>query len=189
MPRTPLQFQQIKDERKASILKGAIPLFALYGKDEVSIDLICAKAKCSHGLIYHYFKNVDEVFDAIVKSKPYNSLLEDILKVNEESSSFEKLILISEKLVQIADESKEYVAFAEIMIEDSGKNSISKTLLKLIDSAQKDGEIVAGNPADVLNCFLSLLKGIYYPIIARRHPNTKKPPFENIVQIYKRRKF
>ena len=50
----------MKDERKLSILESALPLFAIYGKNDVSIDMICNKAKCSHGLVYHYFKNVEQ---------------------------------------------------------------------------------------------------------------------------------
>ena len=58
MPRRPEQFDQLKDERKASILKHALPLFALKPQKDITIDLISQSAKCSHGLVYHYFKSM-----------------------------------------------------------------------------------------------------------------------------------
>ena len=74
MPRTPLQFQQMKDERKLSILESALPLFATNGKDSVSIDMICQKAKCSHGLAYHYFKNSEQIYSELLSSSTYKDL-------------------------------------------------------------------------------------------------------------------
>ena len=63
----------MKDERKLSILESALPLFAIHGKD-ISIDMICQKAKCSHGLAYHYFKNVDQIYNELLSSETYKSL-------------------------------------------------------------------------------------------------------------------
>lgn len=189
MPRTPLQFQQIKDERKLSILEASLSLFALYTKNEVSIDLISAKAKCSHGLVYHYFKNVDEVYNELLKSKTYLDLQKSIIETKENLSSYERLLEISQKLLQISNKSKEYVAFAVIMISDDSKNSLQKLMCKLISEGQKNGDILAGKPEEVFACFSNFLNGIYLPILLRRHPNTKIPAFENVIQIFKRRKF
>lgn len=189
MPRTPLQFKQIKDERKLSILEASLPLFALHTKDDVSIDLISLKAKCSHGLVYHYFKNVDEVYDTLLKSNTYIDLLNDINNINEGSSAYEKVLEISKKLLQIPNKSKECVAFAELIISDNSKNSISKKVIKFIAEGQKDGDILAGKPEEIWLCFKELLDGIYLPILLRKHPNAKVPTFENVIQIFKKRKF
>ena len=72
MPRTKEQFTEMKDERKSSILKAALPLFSINKK--VSIDAICEKAKCSHGIIYHYYRNSDQVLQTLLKSELYLEL-------------------------------------------------------------------------------------------------------------------
>lgn len=64
MPRSKAQFEMMKDSRKESILSNALILFATC--DKVTTDLICNKAKCSHGLLYHYFKNPKDVLEQLL---------------------------------------------------------------------------------------------------------------------------
>lgn len=189
MPKTKLQFQQIKDERKLSILNAALPLFAVYSNDEVTIDLISSKAKCSHGLVYHYFKNVNEVYSAIIESKNYEDFINQLFVENDELSNYEKLVQIVEKFLQFQYNSDENIAFSLLLFSNDSKGSPYRKILKLISDGQKDGDIVAGNPSEILNCLVSLLRGLYIPILIKKHPNVKIPPLENVVQIFKRRKF
>ena len=65
MPRTPEQNNLIKGKRKNRLLEVALLVFAKQGYDGVAIDDITAKAKCSHGLFYHYFNTKEEVFAAV----------------------------------------------------------------------------------------------------------------------------
>ena len=67
MPRLASQNKEIKDERRQSILNASLVVFALYGKDNTTVDLLTTASKCSHGLFYHYFKNVDQVYDSLFK--------------------------------------------------------------------------------------------------------------------------
>ena len=72
MPRTREQFSEMKEERRTAILNAALPLFSL-GK-KVTIDMIAEKAKCSHGIVYHYYKNTDQVLEKLLKSPTYVEL-------------------------------------------------------------------------------------------------------------------
>ena len=68
MPRTFKENEKIKEERRNKILDLSLKLFASYGYENVSIDMIAKKAKCSHGLMYHYFKDKDEILKAHYES-------------------------------------------------------------------------------------------------------------------------
>lgn len=62
MPKTREQNQLIKEERKAIILDAALYEFAMNGYAAVKIDDITKRAKCSHGLFYHYYATKEAVF-------------------------------------------------------------------------------------------------------------------------------
>ncbi len=62
--------QEHLDARRRQILQGAMREFGLKGLDPgaATIDDIAAAAGLSKGSIYSYFKNKDELFDAIVEA-------------------------------------------------------------------------------------------------------------------------
>ena len=66
MPRTKEQFQKMRDARKERILLESAKAFAIEGYDSVTVDKIVEKAKCSHGLFYHYFKNKEDIYRALL---------------------------------------------------------------------------------------------------------------------------
>ena len=57
-----------KEERNKVIFDAAIHVFAKKGFADARMADIAKKAKMSYGLIYHYYKNKDEVFEAIIDS-------------------------------------------------------------------------------------------------------------------------
>ena len=51
-----------KLDRKNDILKSALKVFCEKGYSGAKIDDITKKAKCSHGLFYHYFPTKKNLF-------------------------------------------------------------------------------------------------------------------------------
>lgn len=186
MPRTPIQFQQMKDERKLSILENALPLFALNGKDGVSIDMICQKAKCSHGLIYHYFKNVDQVYQELLTSDTYKNINESLNGFEAEDDAYSHFEKLTKKLQNVVKESRIAVCFALIIISDDGKKSLHSDLLKIISQGQEDGLITGGNPTDIVDTYFLVFKGLYQSLLNQKHPNVRVPSIDNILKIIKR---
>ena len=187
MPRTPLQFKQMKDERKLSLLESALPLFAIHGKDGVSIDMICQKAKCSHGLVYHYFKNVSQVFDELLKSQTYQVLNDDLCNINPNDDAYTQIVSKVEKLLQVVDESNIIISFALIIISDESKKSFYSVFSKLVLQGQKEKTITGGKPEDIVSVFFLSLKGLYQSLLNQKHPNVRVPSIDNILNIFKRR--
>ena len=61
MPRTPDQYKEIREEKKALIMKSALELFANQGFHGTSISDIAKKAGISKGLLYNYFTSKDKL--------------------------------------------------------------------------------------------------------------------------------
>ena len=187
MPRTPLQFQQMKDERKLSILEASLPLFSL-DRNKVSVDKICAAAKCSHGLVYHYFKDTDAIFDELKKSLTYKKILMKLDYKTNDKYAIECIRYFVNVFVDIAkSKSNNEIAFANIILSDDDKNSFNNELVKLVARGQKEGDVTGGDPKDIAFCFVNLLKGIYLQFLTQKHPNAYVPSVDNIMQIFNKK--
>jgi len=79
-PRTSKQFEEIRNERKLTILDAALQVFAEKGYHEASVSVIAKRAGISKGLMYNYFTSKEEVlktlvlemFDGVVKQMDIN---------------------------------------------------------------------------------------------------------------------
>ena len=123
MPRTNDVNKQIKDERKQTILSAALPLFALYG-DKVSVDMICEKAKCSHGLLYHYFRDTDNVLFNIKKLDSYVDTKTLLVDVIDNQSPIDSIYQILQHTNDALDKAKnDKVSLLYLIINEDEKNS------------------------------------------------------------------
>lgn len=183
VPRTALQFKRMKDERKLSILEASLPLFSL-DKDKVSVDLISQKAKCSHGLVYHYFKNTDAIYEELLTSETYLSLKGSLFVDDKGKYAFEVITQIMKVLFDL--DSIQDIAFANILISETGKKSLLEKLTSLVSRGQKEGEVTGGNPKDIVLCAFYLLKGMYLSYLTQKKPKVEKPSFDNVMKVFKK---
>ncbi|HET6559885.1 MAG TPA: TetR/AcrR family transcriptional regulator, partial [Prolixibacteraceae bacterium] len=68
MPRTTVQFEAIREEKRKLILETALELFAENGYHGTSISHITKKAGISKGLLYNYFVSKEDVLKNIIRS-------------------------------------------------------------------------------------------------------------------------
>ena len=66
-----------RESLREDILDAARPLFARAGYDSTSIRKIAEKLGCSPGILYHYFKDKDEIMAALVR-EGFQKLLEKL---------------------------------------------------------------------------------------------------------------
>ena len=66
MPRTPEQYEEIRNEKKRVIMDAALDLFANDGFHATSISKIAEKANISKGLMYNYFESKEELLNTIL---------------------------------------------------------------------------------------------------------------------------
>ena len=61
--------------KRQEILDGALKAFCEHGIKSTTIDDICEKINCSHGLFYHYYKNKDELLEDL--NNHYKKIFEE----------------------------------------------------------------------------------------------------------------
>lgn len=66
MPRSDEDNQQIRIARRQEILAAALGVFARKGVSGTKVADIAAAAGLSHGLLYHYFRSKEAVFETLV---------------------------------------------------------------------------------------------------------------------------
>ena len=182
MPRTKEQFRAMKEEREAVILKTALPLFSLGQK--VTVDLIVEKAKCSHGIVYHYFKNTDQILEKLLKKPIYAELKQKLFNV--EGSSYEKISQIISVLLDVSKEKFENVCYLNMIIKENDKTSLRVFLTKLIRDGQISGTIIGGDPSQLVDSVFLLLKGTYLTFLLEKHPDIKVPSVETVMQLLRK---
>ncbi len=96
MPKTQEQNSTLKEKRKNQIVVSALKVFCKNGYDGTTVNDIVKKAKCSHGLFYHYFKNKKEIFTAVLESRGKNMMdfLDQVLL--EDTDYVDKLYKLTE---------------------------------------------------------------------------------------------
>ena len=182
MPRTKEQFRAMKEEREAVILKTALPLFSLGQK--ITVDLIVEKAKCSHGIVYHYFKNTDQILEKLLKKPIYSELKHKLFNV--EGSSYEKISQIISVLLDVSKEKFENVCYLNMIIKENDKTSLRVFLTKLIRDGQISGTIIGGEPSQLVDSVFLLLKGTYLTFLLEKHPDIKVPSVETVMQLLRK---
>ncbi len=65
-PRTPQQFEEIREEKRTLIMDTALQHFANEGFHNTTISHIAKHAGISKGLMYNYFKSKEELLDRII---------------------------------------------------------------------------------------------------------------------------
>lgn len=68
MPRTPEQYQTIRNARKQLISRTALTLFASQGYQNTTISRIAEEAGISKGLLYNYFTGKEDLLRFIMES-------------------------------------------------------------------------------------------------------------------------
>jgi len=99
----------LRQKRKQSILRGALKAFCERGINGATVDDICDKAECSHGLFYHYYENKEQLLEDI-KTTYANGDNQEIKEIAE--SNTYTLIKIKEVLTRFFALVKENEDFA-----------------------------------------------------------------------------
>ncbi len=66
-PRTPEQFEEIRESRKQQIMDAALELFAMRGYANCSIAQLASHSGISKGLMYNYFESKEALLATIIE--------------------------------------------------------------------------------------------------------------------------
>lgn len=154
MPKSYEEYQKIKDERKNSIIFAAIPLFFSKKRSKIKIDDVTTLAGCSHGLFYHYFKGVDELYLSIKKTPQINEIF---TKINDliYGDEYDSLTRITNYVLkQIIDGNFDNIKF--VLVDED----FNKIITQLIGKGQKKKVITGGDPKEIVSSYISILIGL-----------------------------
>lgn len=91
-----------RKEMQELIINAAIDIFKAEGIDSVSIRKIAAKIEYSPAIIYHYFKDKDEIISQMMK-KGYGKILEGLASVTHTPEDPEKRMKATmRKIIEMA---------------------------------------------------------------------------------------
>ncbi|MEQ9307863.1 MAG: TetR/AcrR family transcriptional regulator [Balneolaceae bacterium] len=116
------------DSKKKQILDSASHLFSTQGYERTSISQIVNNAKVSKGLVYHHFKNKEELLREIIKGS--NDVMLSInTEIDKTLSPEEKLVELINKIFHQLENEKDFFRFnLTIMFQPSLRSVIHDLL-------------------------------------------------------------
>ncbi len=140
-PRTPEQFEEMREERKALIMDVALEQFAKGGYHKTTINQIARHAGMSKGLMYNYFISKESLlFEIIMRS--VNEMYADFDRDKDGYLSEEEFVFFIRRLFNLLKGKK---AFWRLLFQLLMQNEVREKLLISFPSSgvykEKDGNI------------------------------------------------
>ncbi|MCA1026573.1 TetR/AcrR family transcriptional regulator [Cytobacillus sp. FSL W7-1323] len=173
MPRfNDAQLESIREERKEQIMKAAMKVFAENGIKLTKISMIAKEAGISHGLVYHYFQSKEEVlFESLEWSVALGESQAFLEKLKQEERTpvqkihkFTTFALTSGsnhvfRVIQHLEHSENVPQHILAVYKNIGQMYI-EFFLPIFIEGQQLGEIMAGDPEELVGLFLTVISGI-----------------------------
>ena len=198
-----------KPSMKIKIERSALKVFCEKGFEGATIDDICKKAGCSHGLFYHYFTNKKEVFKEMMSLKSDSMNLALNKRIYDEPSYLKKLEIILENMFYSLkhDENHSYFFYLFVSrsfhfkendnfppppIDKDGniKKPPIEVFTELFQKGQENGEFTTKYSAhDCARLFISIVTGatLGYVIAPKEISKTMNlPNVDFILNIFKK---
>lgn len=169
MPRTPEQNEAIREKRRRKLFKASVERFAALGYDDLTIDNITRISGCSHGLFYHYYKDKTVIFEAIVRDVLGEGAPLPPVDEAKNAGGLNGLKVFCDYLDFLLGAPLETVYVGKIgmdlrLSEDVDQSlppvilskKIEPALIELVKQGQGNGDVVDGDPQEIVDAFLCL---------------------------------
>ena len=176
MPRTTEQFELMRREREESILNAGLYLFATKGYEATSADAISAVVNCSHGLLYHYYKTKDELYQAVIEKKVRPIVHDLICDVDFNQKAKFAFIDINERFLKALKSENDEYAWAITLLLDIHLQTVINPKIKhiekdkkvydwvyeLIERGKHEGDFNNLSSKELVITLLAMYKGLAY---------------------------
>ncbi|WP_257347172.1 TetR/AcrR family transcriptional regulator [Pseudalkalibacillus decolorationis] len=193
---TPLneqQLQKIRDERKEQIMEAALKVFARRGLIGTKMSMIATEANISAGLLYRYFKSKNELFISLVQQAVQESIAGIMEVYKLPGSPIEKIKTLTDEILQEdgqlyfmlmhqARTSDEVPDEVNQLIDKNSMKTYIDILEPLFKEGQEVGELAAGDPRELISCYLSVLSGLM-TLDMHRDENYQMPSVSMLLRI------
>ena len=176
MPKTKEQCEKIKQERINNIYYHSLRLFAMRGFNGVTADEIAKEVGCSHGLLFHYFSNKEDLFQAVVNNLAIKLDEEMIKDVNfDQRPKFVLQDLLDAYLNALKSSRDDYACAIYLLVnlwiqsrslskkkQKEFEFKIFDSFYQIIEKGQAEGEFIDYPVRELTITVTSILKGIAY---------------------------
>jgi len=189
-PRSKIELDKIKSQKRLLILNSALEIFAENGYHASSIQMISKKAGISKGLMYSYFKNKEDLLRAIINKFIEEGWIFFDLNKDRVLSEDEFFFFIEKSIDSIRENSYAWKLYNALIFQPDVLNVVySKIAPKQTDYVSIllsfFENIKCKNPQEELMFFSAILKGVTVMYIA----DTDNFPIEQyknmIIKFYK----
>ena len=176
MPKTKEQCERIKQERMEQIYKEALRLFAIKGYEAVTADEITPAGGCSHGLLFHYFANKEDLFQETVDNLA--SKLDEEITQNVNFDQEPKALLkdlLDAYLSALKSSRDDYACAIYLLLnlwiqsknlstkkQKEMKYKVFDDIYDIVKKGVEEKEFIDSPPADLVITIMSILKGLSY---------------------------
>jgi len=124
-PRTPRQFEEMRESRRKQIMDAALELFASEGYSHCSISQLAQHAGISKGLMYNYFDSKEALLKAIIEEgiQDVLNLIDPNMDGRVESHEVEEFIRITFK--SIRENLKFWILFINVVLQPPVKEFLA----------------------------------------------------------------
>jgi len=196
-PRTEETNQHIREEQRERILESAQKIFARKGFTDTKMTDIAAAAKISYGLAYHYFANKEEIFTRLVESalKSSTELLQYARQ--QPGTPWDRLHWLVTRILEGAQREPEaFMVILQAFTNDTvpqeareiarQQSVVSQASLKqLVQEGQAAGQVVAGDPDQLVTVFSWCITGLALDMSFLDQPALSLPNADNVLRILK----
>ena len=126
MPRSSVQLDKIRKQRKQLIMETALKLFAEKGYHATSISQIAKRAKISKGLTYNYFESKKEILDELIEHGFYEVYEKFDLNKDGTLTEDEFIYFINEIFNQVQENTEHWKLFFSLLLQPSIAETFTK---------------------------------------------------------------
>jgi len=167
-----------KDIKKKAILEAAVEIFAEKGVEKTRIADIAKRANVAYGLVYHYYKNRDEILEKLFETH-WGVFLFQVEKIkNEDLSLEEKLRKILSFLLSVYLENPAIIKLiifevargSRLLLKDQIQRfrALHELIREIFNLAKKKSEIGPEQHPELLaTMFTSSFEGVLTGMIMR----------------------
>jgi AcrR family transcriptional regulator len=173
-PKTPEQFQEIREEKRTLIMDIALKYFASEGYHKTTISQIAKHAGISKGLMYNYFKSKEHLLSDII-----DRTMEDIGRYfdpnNDGFLTEHEFELFIRKLFNVL---REKIDFWRLFYQLLMQNEVRQQLLKSTQGTVKNPQDVYSNSSKFMQVVIKILVDYFF-----RKKNRKSEDYDPVLEM------
>ncbi len=189
--------QRMRDEAKRKILSAATRVFARKGLAATRMSDIATEAEVGYGLIYHYFKSKEEIYQAIIE-RSITGLARIYAYVSSlDVTPWERITIYTDEVMSGMQREPDMTLLgAQIVTSEVASSEIRNKVItnskqnlldfqQLVEAGQTAGQVAAGDPIELTSIFFAIIGGLGLQLISSGFQETRFPRVETVLRLLK----